>query len=187
MMSELEDRVQERIKEYQGDLLPWYHEVAHAVMAYHQGWEIRLVAANDELWLTRYRGKVGIGTEDQWMEALLSLTGYLAETYFVYGEFRPKRWLYVLHSALQRVAERLTHAALQAYVTSRASLSDETVCTHHACGSTTLKPAVWERREEENKDDEYEDDKYPSDNLQVLDALEKWASNPLSGRTTWNK
>ncbi len=39
-MSELEDRAQERIKEYQGDLLPCYHEAVHAVMAYHQGMEI---------------------------------------------------------------------------------------------------------------------------------------------------
>src|SRR5215210_3228480 len=36
----------------------------------------------------------------------------------------------------------LTHAALQACVNSREIFSDETVCTNHTCGSTTLKPAV---------------------------------------------
>lgn len=42
----------------------------------------------------------------------------------------------------QRVAEMLTHAALQACVNSREIFSYGTVCTNHTCGSTTLKPAV---------------------------------------------
>lgn len=44
-----------------------------------------------------------------------------------------------VNSADIGVAEVLTHAALQAYVNSRASLPDKTICAHHSNGSITLK------------------------------------------------
>jgi hypothetical protein len=76
-----------------------YHEAAHAVAAYHNGYKITGIIATDDEWITNYRGPVFGGWAESWREACVTMAGQLADQRASWGEMRPQPWAEFLAEA----------------------------------------------------------------------------------------
>jgi hypothetical protein len=76
-----------------------YHEAAHAVAAYHNGYKITGITATDDEWITNYRGSSFGGWAESWRKACVTLAGQLADQRASWGEMRPEPWAEFLAGA----------------------------------------------------------------------------------------